>query len=262
MLRPILHISLIFLFNSIATATSASEPLTAQQVARYIWERPDGNFVTRQLTMQLTDPNGNIKTRQAEVMRGIWNGVKKTRIQFLAPRRVKHTAFLTYDYEDAATTDEQWMYLPALRRERRIPASDRGDNFMGSEFTYEDIKSELKFPLQDYDFELLAITKTIVQIKGTPKTQALSQELGYGAFQADIDKNTWLPRSLTFWDPNMQQLKQITVLAVMLIDSFQVASDIQVENLQTGHVSRFTYSDVAYHEQLQETLFNVSAIRK
>ena len=262
MKRPIFLILLILLAGLSARYSWADTTFSAQQVAQHIWDRPDGDFVTRKLTMQLTDPNGKVKTREAEVMRGIWDGVKKTRIQFVAPRRVKNTAFLTYDYLDSADTDEQWMYLPALRRERRIPASDRGDNFMGSEFTYEDIKSELKFPLQDYDFELLSAEGNEFKIQGTPKTPALAKELGYGQFQATINKETWLPASMAFWDPKMQPLKQITVLEVVTVDGFHIASDVQVENQQTGHISRFTYQDITYQNSLKAGLFNVSAIRR
>jgi hypothetical protein len=43
--------------------------------------------------------------------------------------------------------DDRWLYLPATRKVRRIPASDRGDYFLGTDFTYEDIQSELKLPL-------------------------------------------------------------------------------------------------------------------
>ena len=250
---------------AIATASQSQAEIagkTAEQVAKHVWDRADGDFVMRKLTMQLIDPNGKTMTREAEVLRGIWQGVKKTRIQFNAPRRVKNTAFLTHDYLAQDQSDEQWMYLPALRRERRIPASDRGDNFMGSEFSYEDIKSELKFPLQDYTFSLAGQSDGVYQLVGTPKTAELAQELGYGKFQAAIKGSSWLPTKIKFWDTQMRPLKQVNVLSEEQVDGFWLATDIEVVNQQTGHQSRFTYEQVEYKSSLEQSLFNVSAIRK
>lgn len=249
--------SLLMLLTASAFASS-----DAQELAKQIWERPDGDFVTRQLELQLIDTNGKVRSREATVHRGLWEGVKKTRIQFTAPRRVNNTGFLTYDYHDADQTDEQWMYLPALRRERRIPASDRGDNFMGSEFSYEDIKSELKFPLQDYDFKLSEAKGSNPTLRGTPKTQTLSDELGYGKFEALIDLETLLPLSITFWDTQMRPLKTVRVLASEQVNGFWQATDIKVENTQSGHASRFIYSDIQYKESMNNSEFVVSAIRK
>jgi len=251
-----------FLIALLISGSCCQASTDAQQIAQKIWDRADGDFVSRQLTMELIDPNGKVMTRKAEVLRGIWQGIKKTRIQFLAPRRVKNTGFLTYDYLDASQTDEQWMYLPALRRERRIPASDRGDNFMGSEFSYEDIKSELKFPLQDYHFELISGNALEYRLSGTPKTPELAEELGYGKFEVSVDNQTWLPKVIDFWDLQMRPLKQIKVMETDTVAGFHVATDILVENIQTGHQSLFTYTDIQYQDKLDKALFTVGAIRK
>ena len=66
---------------------------------------------------------------------------------------MRGTGFLTYDYADVSVDDDQWLYLPALRKVRRISASDRGDFFLGTDFTYEDIKKEQKVEINDYAFQ-------------------------------------------------------------------------------------------------------------
>jgi hypothetical protein len=60
---------------------------------------------------------------------------------FLTPSDVKNTAFLTFDYSGNDKDDDQWMYLPALKKTKRIPASDKDGAFMGSDFSYADMTS-------------------------------------------------------------------------------------------------------------------------
>jgi hypothetical protein len=77
-----------------------------------------------------------------------------TRFTYLAPKSVKEVTFLSHDRLDPTQSDDRWLFLPATRKVRRIPASDRGDYFLGTDFTYEDIQSEFKLSLSDYNFVL------------------------------------------------------------------------------------------------------------
>jgi len=72
---------------------------------------------------------------------------------FLKLANIRDTALLTYDYDGTARDDDQWLYLPALKKVRRISSSDRGDYFMGTDFTFEDIKQTPE--LEDYNWTLL-----------------------------------------------------------------------------------------------------------
>ena len=64
---------------------------------------------------------------------------------------------MTWDYADHAIDDDQWLYLPAMRKVRRISASDRGDYFPGTDFTYQDITLVGKLERADYDYELMCM---------------------------------------------------------------------------------------------------------
>ena len=62
------------------------------------------------------------------------------------------TGFLTYDYDDPVRDDDQWLYLPALKKTKRIATGDKSGSFMGSDFSYADLTSR---ELDRYDFRLM-----------------------------------------------------------------------------------------------------------
>jgi len=144
------------LVNQPALASEVENQLpSADVVIAKINSVDDGEYVTRHLTMTLIDKRGKKRVRETIGYRKYFGKEKRTILFYKKPTNVKGTAFLTFDYPDATKDDDQWLYLPALRKVRRISAADRGDYFLGTDFTYEDIKLEGKVDPQDYDFETI-----------------------------------------------------------------------------------------------------------
>jgi hypothetical protein len=94
-----------------------------------------------QLVLRLVSKSGAAKERR--VARFTMNGaddLNKILIRFLAPRDVEKTALLTWEAKDG--NDDQWLYLPATRNPKRIAAAGKKNRFMGTDFTYEDLRPE------------------------------------------------------------------------------------------------------------------------
>ncbi len=99
-----------------------------------------GDF-TATLTMTLRDSEGSERQREMHILGlEIPDDGDRTLVIFDQPADLRGTSILTANHRDGST--EQWLYLPALRRSRRIASSDRTDRFMGSQFTYEDMGSQ------------------------------------------------------------------------------------------------------------------------
>jgi outer membrane lipoprotein-sorting protein len=99
-------------------------------------------------TMTLVNSRGGERQRQLTyTTKTDADGERKMIVQFLAPADIAGTGFLSIEHSDRA--DNRWLYLPALRKTRRIAGSDKTDSFVGSEFTYEDLDSE-KLELHRY----------------------------------------------------------------------------------------------------------------
>ncbi|NVJ99435.1 MAG: outer membrane lipoprotein-sorting protein [Alphaproteobacteria bacterium] len=244
---------------------SASDTLTGDMIADHMQARAEGQAVERTLHMTLADKKGRIRERTATVLRRQNGDQKETVIRFTEPRSVKGMAFLTHDRVDPALEDEQWLYLAAVRKVRRIPASDRGDYFLGTDFTYNDVKEELKFEPQDYIFKFessyMEAGKQFHRISGTPSSDTTAKELGYGAFKAVVAAESWMPVDIEFFDIGGKPLKHITVQDVRLVDGIWSPRKIGVTNLQTGHSTQFTYSDIDYSVTLTDADFSASGLK-
>ena len=125
----------------LALPAIAQDTLTGDEIVAQMNARDDGNYVTRGFSIELTDRSGKTRTEKTIAYRRYFGDEKRTIIFYTEPTRVRGTGFLTYDYADPAIDDDQWLYLPALRKVRRISASDRGDYFLGTDFTYEEISN-------------------------------------------------------------------------------------------------------------------------
>ncbi len=93
------------------------------------------------MNMTLTDANGNTRVRDVLLMIDDSNILaRKTYIRFNSPRDVKDVRILTLAHENTEEDDDRWLYLPALKKVRRIAASTKGESFMGTDFSYEDFE--------------------------------------------------------------------------------------------------------------------------
>ena len=179
---------------------------------------------------------------------------------------MRDTAFLTFDYAASGEEDDQWLYLPALRKVRRISGSDRGDYFMGTDFTYNDMKLDGKIAIEDYDFK--AIGRDSVEgvpcllLEAKAKSQDIAQELGYSRTVSCIDEEIWIARRTEYWDTQGNRLKTLHVGDIAQISGIWTPQLLVMENHKTGHKTVFRISDVVYKDEMERDVFSQAAIRR
>ncbi len=258
---------LIFMTTLIYSAMSFSQALPdANDLIKQVNSLDEGQHVIRNLHMKLTDRRGKVRERDTISMRKYYGQDKKTIIFYLSPKNVKDTAFLTFDYDDSAIDDDQWLYLPAMRKTRRISASDRGDYFLGTDLTYEDIKKEGKIAAEDYTFTTLG-TATIdghktYQVEAKTVSKETAKELGHSRLVAYIDPEINMIRMSEYWDINGNKLKTLNTKEIKLIDGILTRHLLEVENHKTGHRTVFTFRNVDYQETPADDLFSERAIKR
>lgn len=251
----------LFVFNAAAETLPAGE-----EIARRINARDEGEVVSRFVTMAMTDRSGTERVRETKSFRKYFGKEKRTVIFYLSPANIKDTAFLTYDYPEADRDDDQWLYLPAVRKVRRISASDRGDYFLGTDFTYEDIRKETKVGIEDYSWKTLA-EETIdghrcFLVEEIPVNEKTAKELGYSKVQSWVDAEIWMVRQAKYWDVAGNPLKTLQVREITLIRDIWTAHQISVENHKTGHKTVFTFKDVNYGQSVKDELFTEDGLRR
>lgn len=247
-------------------ALAQEDTRTGLEIMQAVDARDDGEQVSRKIRFELTDRRGNTRVEETVGYRRYFGEEKRTIIFYTEPTNIRGTGFLTFDYPDPGVDDDQWLYLPALRKVRRISASDRGDYFLGTDFTYEEVKKEQKVELSDYDFvrkgeETLDGVATLV-VEGVPVSDEIAKELGYSRVVWRVDPAINMSRKSDYYDLNGNHLKTITLESVETIDGVLTATGVFCENHKTGHSTRLQAFDVDYEQQVDERLFSQARLRR
>ena len=147
-------------------------PRCGLEVAKKVDAVDDGDNATSTLTMILIDKKGHQRVRSLKKFAKDKGVDTLSIIYFLKPNDVKNTAFLTYDYKDSNRDDDQWLYLPALKKTKRIASTDKSGSFMGSDFSYADMTDR---NVEDYNYKIKKETvvrgKDVWILEVIPKTQ-------------------------------------------------------------------------------------------
>lgn len=130
-------LALAFVFVAIAVQ---AQQLSGRDIMKKVDERPDGETRYAQMELTLVKKNGSKRERKMESWAmDIGKDTKKI-MYFTYPGDVKGTGFLTWDYDQIGKEDDKWLYLPAMKKTRRISgSSSKTDYFMGTDFTYDDM---------------------------------------------------------------------------------------------------------------------------
>jgi len=250
----------------VAPSLFAAELPSGDEIAHNINARYEGVSVVRTLSMEMTDKRGKQRIRETRGFRKYFGDEKRTAIYYLSPKNVKDTAFMTYDYADESMDDDQWLYLPAMRKVRRISASDRGDYFLGTDFTYEDIKKESKVSIEDYTRKTIGEAvidghRTFI-VDSTPIDKNTAKELGYSKVKQWVDAEIWIVRKAEFTSLRNKPLKTIYTREIKQVQGIWTAHLLEAENHKTRHTTKFIFSDVDYQTKISDNLFTERALRR
>ena len=186
------------------------------------------------------------------------NDGDKTLVVFDKPRDVKGTALLTWSHKDG--NDDQWLYLPALKRVKRISSKNKSGPFMGSEFAYEDLSSQ---EIEKYSYrydrdEVLNGMDCFVN-----ERDPVDENSGYTRQLVWIDKAHYRPQKIEFYDRKNTLLKTLELRKYQqYIGQYWRASEMYMENLQTGKSTLLTWKDYKFKTGLTDSAFNKNALKR
>jgi hypothetical protein len=246
-------------------AGSSGAP-SGRAIAQRVSAREDGDTLVQTIHMELLDRRGGRREREIRSLRRYFGGERRSVLFFESPRNVRGTAFLTYDYPEPERDDDQWLYLPAARKVRRISAADRGSYFLGTDLSYDDVKNEGKLNLSDYEFRNEGREEVgghpCWKVEAVPRSGEIADELGYGRIRLWVDDEIWMVRRSEIWDTNGNPLKRIDFEDIREVDGVWTAHAIHAVHHKTGHQTILTSRDVRYGEDLDEGLFTERALRR
>lgn len=177
---------------------------------------------------------------------------------FDTPRDVKGTAFLTFSH--ALEPDEQWIYLPALKRVKRISSSNKSGPFMGSEFAYEDISS---FEIPKYSYLYLRDEILDGQDCYVLETKPQYEHSGYTKSHLWIDKAEYRIQKIDFYDRKDSLLKiQRFSDYQQYLDQYWRAHTMTMENQQNGKSTVLEWSNFKFRTGLTDKDFQKNNLKR
>lgn len=258
MSRSTKQLSWLVLFGSLLLAplARALDPATtdARLIAATAEDQDRGDRATATITLTLADPNGHERVRRLRQMATKFEGGRKTLMFFESPADVRNTGFLSVDYDAGDHDDDQWLFLPSLRKATRIANVDRSRSFMGTDITYADMtKKDAKL----YDYRLVEASAMVDGeecwvIEARPRTEDEMKETGYVKTQAWISKQKLSPLQAKMWVNEGKKLKYVKMTDWKQIDGLWVGHKMVVRTLSgTGQLestTRFEMSEVKFNQ--------------
>ncbi len=255
---------------TIALALLAAQPalaaMSAREIMQAVDDRDDGDNRSADMKMVLIDKNGDERIRSIRSFDKD-KGEDKQRIMFfLSPADVKDTGFLTYDYDDYDKDDDQWLYLPALRKSKRIASSDKSGSFMGSDFNYSDMTRR---NLDDYDFKILKEDEVrghkVWLIETKPRSREVIEETGYEKSVVFVRQDNFVVVRAVNWVSEGNRLKYLDVEKLEKVDGVWTILAMSMTTKQgkvTLHKTNLYFDNVKYNQDLTEDMFSVRRLEK
>ena len=245
---------------------AAGEPLSGRAIMELVDARDDGDNASQDMLMILIDKRGNQRKRAIRSFSKDFGEDTHSIMFFLSPADVKDTGFLTYDYDEFDRDDDQWLYLPALKKVKRIASSDKSGSFMGSDFSYADM-TERK--LDHYDYTLMKEAEVdgvpVWQVEAIPNTPEEIEETGYTKSVVFVRKDNYVVIRSVAWVKKGKRLKYFDVKKLEQIDGIWIPTEMHMTTKKgkaTLHKTVLTASNVHFNQGHDDDLFSTRQLEK
>lgn len=230
------------------------------EIAREVDARDRGfGDSTSEITMILRDKYGNERPRhiRSRVLEGVEEGDKSI-IIFDNPGDVKGTAFLSHTRKTGS--DDQWLYLPALKKVKRISSSNKAGSFMNSEFAYEDIASQ---EVEKYTYTFLRDDQWQDKKVWVNQAVPVDPKSGYSKLEIWIDIERYIPLKIDFYD-RAAQLKKTLLLEdyQQYKNRFWRAHKWTMSNHQTGKITILEQKNWVFDNGFSEKDFDNNSLAR
>ncbi len=258
------RINSLFLGVGVLLAAPAmAEPSAEQkglQIAQQADQREQGFGDTRAtLTMELHNRNGDKSVRSLRTLTlEVEDDGDKSMSIFDEPADVKGTAMLTYTHK--LKDDNQWLYLPALKRVKRISSSNKSGPFMGSEFAYEDLSSQ---EVEKYTYKWLRDEPCGEWQCFVIERYPTYKKSGYTRQQVWLDQDEYRMVKVDFYDRKDSLLKTLTSSEFAhYLDKYWRPGKMEMVNHLNGKTSILTFSDYQFQTGLTDKDFDKNSLKR
>jgi outer membrane lipoprotein-sorting protein len=243
---------LVYLFASPWQETpSFPQDMDGRTLAQRVYDRDDGKDVYAKVEMLLIDKHGNERLRTMITATKDFGALSKGCTRFLSPASIEGTGFLYWENEER--DDDQFIYLPALRRVRRIVATQKDNRFVNTDYTYEDMQ---KRKVDKDDHKILG-TERIGDydcwvLESAPKDSGDSQ---YGKCVSWVVKDIYVPVKTEYYDKKGQLEKVFTAKSLRKIDGIWTIMQSEMRDLKREHKTLMRITGIKYNSNIPDSVF-------
>ncbi|MBU4444739.1 outer membrane lipoprotein-sorting protein [bacterium] len=205
------------------------------------------------------------KTRVRDVVRyeKSYDGEKgidsKLLIFFEYPSDIRGTGLLLWSYVDVGKEDDRWLYLPALKKIRRIAGESKNDYFMGTDFTYDDMGGR---SIDDDTHKLLG--KKILdgvecyKIESVPvdKDDQYSKKITW------VIPDKWITAKMEFYNNNKKLQKVLTISDIRKVDKIWTPHLLFMDNLSKKHQTKIEIIEVRFNSEMNDQIFTTTTLQR
>jgi outer membrane lipoprotein-sorting protein len=214
---------------------------------------------TAELTMTLRNRHGeeSIRSLRSQTLEQTDDG-DKSLVVFDSPADIDGTALLTFSHKTG--DDDQWLYLPALKRVKRISSSNKSGPFVGSEFAYEDISSQ---EVEEYTYKYLRDEVIDGHDAFVIEQYPVDPKSGYTRQVAWIDKEEYRLLKVDFYDRKDAHLMTLTFSGYQrYVDRYWRPDRMEMVNHQTGKSTLLVWTDYRFRNGLADADFNRATLAR
>jgi hypothetical protein len=230
---------------------------SARQIVEEVQKRTNAASQRYEGLLQVFDAKGKISDKRWTFERIGSHGQSKAVLRFTGPAEVKGVALLVVNHPDRAS--DQWMWTPAIERDRRIALQDRSTRFFGTDFSFEDLEER---DVAQYDYRLLgddAIDGAACwKIESTPKESKSSQ---YTRSIVWVHKDTYALARIENVIRD-QVVRRLNYLELANVQGIWTARVLEMSDLRKGSRTRLTLDKLQYNVPMKDEDFTLQAIRR
>lgn len=246
---------ILFLLIFIPLLLPAQE-LSGLQIMEKALNKTSWQDMTAQVQLVLTNAGGQQRIRKIKMFNRKRSADESDMLmRFMAPADVRGTGFLTIEHKNS--DDERYLYLPAMRRVKRIASSGKGGNFMASDFTYYDIG---KPKLKDWTYKRLQDEtvegQSCYKIECLPASGQIAKDTGYGKIVRWIRKDIFVTVKSLFYDCGLREWKTLLVPKIENISGVWFQTDMLMKDIQNRHSSEMSFSQIKVNQNIPKDFFS------
>jgi len=233
------------------TSQLMAQELTGREIVEKVYNLPSGDDQTSNLTMTLINKSGKERVRIIKQFTKDMGEMEKSIMFFQSPADVKNTSFMSWTY-DSDKSDDQWIYLPTLKKTKRISSDSKSDYFMGSDFTYDDLGDR---KIDDDTHQLLreeaidGIDYYVVESISKDEDYMYSRTITW------IRKDNFIGLQKEFYDEDEDLLKTLKIKKFEEISGFLVITNSEMHNVQKDHKTIMVLSDIEINTGISDSKF-------